>query len=101
MTSIERLCQCTPANFNILEAKPKGPNQAERDRVCQYHLVRDNFENAATYEEFLYCYLDIDIIQLIALWWFFVDVLTGKPMIAVAVVYLGEKVLKYIRADLG
>ena len=66
-----------------------------------YHLSRDPAENAPSFEDNLYGSLDVDIIELIALWWFFIDYLTGKPLIGVACVYIGELLLKHLRATLG
>ena len=91
VTACESLCGQTPAAFVITEKDPPYP----------YHLARDPAENSPRFERNLYCDLDVDIIILIALWWYLIDTLTGNPMIAVAIVYLGENFLKYIRAELG
>lgn len=67
-----------------------------------FHVVRDGAENAPAFEETLYCSLDVDIVQLMALWWFFFDhFLSWGPMVAVALTYFVEGALKWLRAYLG
>ena len=90
-TRCESLLEQTPAGSVITDKAPPIPS----------HLSRDPAENSPRFERNLYCHLDVDIIMLIALWWFLIDTLTGNPMLAVAIVYLGENFLKYIRAELG
>ena len=87
----ERLAQRAPRGFDVNGDEPAVP----------FALVRDTAENAPAFEETLYCSLDVDLVQLMALWWFLFDSLTGNPMLAVALTYLVEAALKWLRATLG
>ena len=100
-TACQRLRQLPPDTFNatLKEQNPKVP----------FVLVRDKQENAPTFEQNLYCALDVDLVQLMALWWFFFESVTGDPttgnnsdpMLAVALTYLVERFLRWLRASLG
>ena len=95
------MLQLPPESFNatLSDKNPKVP----------FVLVRDKQENAPTFEKTLYCALDIDIVQVMALWWFFFESASGNaqtgnnsnPMLAVALTYLVERFLKWLRASLG
>ena len=88
----ERLTQSAPARFNVDEAEPEVP----------FVVVRDTHERAPAFEHFLYCCLDVDLVQFMALWWFFFEeYVTGDPMQAVALTYLVEAAFKRLRAILG
>ena len=100
-TRCQRLRQLPPDTFNTLlnDKDPKVP----------FVVVRDQQENAPTFEKTLYCALDWDLVQLMALWWFFFESVTGdpqtgnnsNPMLAVALTYLVERFLRWLRASLG
>jgi hypothetical protein len=83
----------------LLKQAPNSYDFDKMDSPCV--LVQDSFLNSPNYEEFLYCYLDYDIVIVEILWWFFFDKILGNPMIAVALTYLVERLLRYIRGKWG
>ena len=96
----------------LLGRAPQSFNPHDRDPRVPFVLVRDPTENAPAFEANLYCSLDVDLVQLMCLWWFFFDSIfayskhgrldaNGNPMLAVALTYVVERILRWLRATLG
>jgi len=90
-----------PADFRFDKPAVSGAASIEAGDDIPFHLVKDPLENYPSLSDFLYQALDWQIVIFEILWWFFIDKLTGNPVIALVVVYILERVLREIRATLG
>jgi len=64
-------------------------------------LLRDSYSSYPSFEEFLYCSLDMQMVLVYTLWWFFFDLVTQNPMLSVFLTYLIERCLRFMRESLG
>lgn len=53
------------------------------------------------FSEVLYQSLDFELVILYILWFYFIDLVTSNPMLAIFVVYLLERSLRFFREWLG
>jgi len=64
-----------------------------------FTLVKD--PHWPSFENFLYGSLDFQMVLLYILWWFLIENYTQNPVLALGIVYLIERLYKFIRAYAG
>ena len=89
-TCCQRLFKTTPDQFDPLS-----------EVANPFLLLRDSYSSYPSFEEFLYCSLDLQMVLMYTLWWFFFDMVTDNPMLSVFLTYLIERTLRFIRSTLG
>ena len=85
----------------LFRSLPTGYDPLDDSEGNQIHLLLDPWENFPSFESVLYCDLDYDIVLLSILWFYFFDHFTGNPMLSIALTFVIERILKYIRQWLG
>jgi len=65
-------------------------------------VIEDPVEQYPSFQNVLYCSLDLSLVLLYIMFFFFFDIIfNGNGLLSVFAVYCVERVLAYVRAELG
>ena len=65
-------------------------------------VIEDPVEQYPSFQNVLYCSLDLSLVLLYIMFFFFFDILfDGNGLLSVFAVYVVERLLRYVRAELG
>ena len=72
---------------------------ADMDRLV---VIEDPVEQYPSFQNVLYCSLDLSLVLLYIMFFYYFDILfNGNGLLSVFAVYVVERALRYVRAELG